>query len=162
MAQAPSDPTAEARGATRIGVTGRSMEPTLREGDSVMAEPLRGEAPLPGEVVLVRGAGARPAVHRVVARRKGPDGWLFVTMGDAGRCLDGVIDGSGIIARATAVERDGVLVALAPRRAGAWDHLRAWGHLVLHGKVGSRHPLRAVGRGIGRAVEALRRLVTRR
>jgi nickel-type superoxide dismutase maturation protease len=56
---------------------GRSMEPTLHDGDRLLVRWFGGEAlpaPAPGSVVVVRLPGGRPvAVKRLLARR--PEGW---------------------------------------------------------------------------------------
>jgi phage repressor protein C with HTH and peptisase S24 domain len=55
-----------------VGVVGRSMHPTLKEGDRLLVDARR--RPRPGDLVLVRLPGDRPlAVKRAVRREA--DGW---------------------------------------------------------------------------------------
>lgn len=59
-------------GWTLVRVRGESMEPTLHEGDVVLAR--RVAVPTPGRIVLVRLPGDRPvAVKRALGRQ--PEGW---------------------------------------------------------------------------------------
>jgi Peptidase S24-like len=55
-----------------VGVVGRSMHPTLKEGDRLLVDHRR--RPRPGDLVVVRLPGGRPlAVKRAVRREV--DGW---------------------------------------------------------------------------------------
>lgn len=60
------------RGYGLVRVTGRSMEPTLRDGDLLVVH--WGAAPVAGRVAVVRLPGGRPlSVKRLQSRR--PEGW---------------------------------------------------------------------------------------
>lgn len=64
-------------GLALVVVRGRSMEPTLRDGDRLLVRAVTGGAAdgaAPGRLVVVRLPGGRPlAVKRLL--RSGPDGW---------------------------------------------------------------------------------------
>ena len=89
----------------RIGLTGSSMHPLLRDGDVVVIVPLGSRAPKRGEVVAAREPGSRRVVvHRIIARRK--DG-SYMLRGDNSPVPDGPFQRPDIIGRITEVERGG-------------------------------------------------------
>jgi SOS-response transcriptional repressor LexA len=91
----------------RFCARGRSMNPTIQDGDTLHVEPITG-APKIGEIVFFSLDGEFKA-HRVVAR----SGSGFVTRGDAGIEFDGVVSQTGIVGRVVAVERkDGRTVSM--------------------------------------------------
>jgi peptidase S24-like protein len=98
----------EAGGNVWVRVTGISMNPILREGDSVL---LGGFArpPQRGDVVLISVAGA-PVLHRVVLR----DALRVVTRGDAARADDLPVPHSACVGHALLARRESYLVALTP------------------------------------------------
>ena len=55
-----------------VRVTGRSMLPTLRQGDLLLVR--AGARPRPGAIAVVRLPGGRPLSVKRLSRR-GPDGW---------------------------------------------------------------------------------------
>ncbi len=62
---------ARRHGLGRVRVVGRSMEPTLREGDQLLVR--WGSPPRPGRLVVVRLPDRPLSVKRAVRRE--PDGW---------------------------------------------------------------------------------------
>ena len=97
-----------AGGSLWIQVTGISMNPMLREGDSVLLAPLA-RAPRRGDVLFVD-LGDRPLLHRVTRVELGE----FVTRGDAALRDDAPVSAAACVARALAVRRGSVTVALTP------------------------------------------------
>jgi hypothetical protein len=91
-----------------LRVTGRSMTPTLGEGDSVLLSGPGGRV-RPGDVVLAA-APRGPLLHRV--RRV--SGATVVTQGDACDTADGELESDAVVARAVAVRRGQVVAALTP------------------------------------------------
>jgi signal peptidase I len=91
-----------------IQVTGISMNPWLREGDSVLLAGLA-RPPRRGDVIFLD-AGGRPLLHRV--RRIESGG--VVTRGDAALTDDAPVSPAACIAHALAVRRGEVTVALSP------------------------------------------------
>jgi len=59
-------------GLVRVG--GRSMEPTLTDGDLLLVR--WGGSPVPGAVAVVRLPGGRPTAVKRLARRDGADWWV--------------------------------------------------------------------------------------
>jgi signal peptidase I len=80
-----------AMGRHPVVLTSGSMSPTVRTGDVLVAEPYRGEALSPGQVVVFgrRGLDGRDSrvTHRIV--RRNADG-SYVTRGDANADVDSV------------------------------------------------------------------------
>lgn len=105
---------AVARGVTDLGgevwirVTGLSMNPLLREGDSVLLSPLT-QPPRRGDVLLIDMHGA-PLLHRV--RRF--EGASVVTRGDACQRDDPAAAEASCIGRAIAARRGGSVLVLVP------------------------------------------------
>lgn len=97
-----------ARGSVWIRVTGISMNPLIREGDSVLLAPLS-RGPRRGDVLFLD-IESRPLLHRVRCIRGGE----VVTRGDAALTDDSPASANACVARALAVRRGSVTVALAP------------------------------------------------
>ena len=97
-----------AGGSLWIQVTGISMNPLLREGDGVLLTALARPA-RPGDVLFLDASG-QPLLHRVHRLTNG----MIVTRGDAARTDDVPVPPSACVARALAVRRGSVTVALAP------------------------------------------------
>jgi hypothetical protein len=91
-----------------IQVTGISMNPLLREGDSVLLARLA-RPPRRGDVVFLDVDG-RPLLHRV--RRVAAAG--LVTGGDAAQTNDPLVPPAACVAHALAVRRGSITVALTP------------------------------------------------
>jgi signal peptidase I len=112
-----------AGGSLWVRVTGVSMNPMLRDGDSVLLARLARPARR-GDVLFVD-VGGRPVLHRV--RRI--DSGLIVTRGDAALTDDPAVPPAACVAHALAVRRGPVTVALSPTfRFGAMPllWLAAW------------------------------------
>jgi peptidase S24-like protein len=99
---------AGAGGSVWIRVTGISMNPMIREGDSVLLTALAG-LPRRGDVVFVDAAGT-PLLHRVHRAVNG----FVVTRGDAALIDDVPVVPSACVAHAVLVRRGAVTMALAP------------------------------------------------
>lgn len=95
-------------GALWIRVTGISMNPGFREGDSVLLAKLARQ-PRRGDVVFLDVAGT-PLLHRV--RRN--DGGRLTTRGDAAMTDDAPVSVAACVAHALAVRRGTVTIALLP------------------------------------------------
>lgn len=95
-------------GSVWIQVTGISMSPLFREGDSVLLTGLS-RAPRRGDVLFVD-IGGRPLLHRV--RRIASD--RIVTRGDASLTDDAPVPLTAAVAHALAVRRGPATVALMP------------------------------------------------
>ena len=97
-----------AGGSLWIQVTGISMNPLVREGDSVLLTALARPARR-GDVLFLDAPG-QPLLHRVRRLRDG----MIVTRGDAAGTDDVPVSPSACVAHALAVRRESVTVALAP------------------------------------------------
>ena len=95
-------------GSVWIRVTGISMNPVVREADSVLlTRPRRG--PRRGDVVFLDLRG-KPVLHRVRVLAPG----VLVTRGDAACRDDEPVLPDAYVAQAVAVRRGGVTIALTP------------------------------------------------
>jgi uncharacterized repeat protein (TIGR01451 family) len=86
----------------RFQARGRSMLPLIQDGDFLYVEPVGGAALKVGEIVLFDKGGEFKA-HRIVGRK----GESFITRGDAGMEIDGLIARELIIGRVVAKESAG-------------------------------------------------------
>lgn len=112
----------------RFVATGQSMRPTLQDRDVLWVEPLRGQLPRVGEVVLYATREGRAVVHRVVAQvGQGADRWV-VTSGDLHPpgALDAPVPLSAVLGRVTRCERAGQEVPVVLRRPPWIKRLRGW------------------------------------
>lgn len=80
----------------RFCARGRSMLPTIQDGDTLYVEPLR-KSPRRGDIVLFLREGKFTA-HRIVGR----SGSAFVTRGDAAIDTDGVVGREDILGKIVA------------------------------------------------------------
>jgi hypothetical protein len=95
--------TDEAANRVRLRVRGRSMTPTLRPGDVIVAEPISAAHLRPGDWVVLR-TSMGPVVHRLL--RITPDGHLL-TKGDGHRAPDPLWAEEAVWGRVVEFEREG-------------------------------------------------------
>lgn len=98
----------------RFCARGRSMMPTIQDGDVLCVEPL-GRMPKRGDIVLFFRQGEFKA-HRIVEIRPGE----FVARGDAGIESDGIVKREEIIGKVTAKE---CRQSGRRHRLGEWERL---------------------------------------
>ncbi|MDA2939277.1 hypothetical protein MYX75_13575 [Acidobacteria bacterium AH-259-A15] len=133
----------------RFRPSGRSMYPSIREGELITVEPVGPSDIKRGDIILYRVDRGRPTqssvlspqsssgviAHRVVGikRTKGAamtqssvpsPHHLFLLQGDASSCCDEPVAARQILGRVIRVERDGHSVALASRAAKMWHRAR--------------------------------------
>lgn len=93
-------------GSVRLRVSGASMVPTIRPGDTLLVEDVvRGEVPV-GEIVVFTRAG-RLIVHRVVGTSRHRGRAYLVTRGDRAHREDAPVSPSDLLGRVSAIERRG-------------------------------------------------------
>jgi signal peptidase I len=83
----------------RFRAIGRSMLPTIQDGEIVRVEPVAASTLRLGDIVLLR-QGAEFKAHRIIRKR----GQYFITRGDTGMDADGEIRRDQILGRVTAKE----------------------------------------------------------
>jgi len=83
----------------RFQAIGRSMLPTIHDGEIVHVKPVAGNTLRIGDIVLLR-SGAEFKAHRIIRKR----GECFITRGDAGIDTDGEIRRDQILGRVIAKE----------------------------------------------------------
>lgn len=87
--------------------TGRSMVPTIRDGETIVVEAVAAEAIKPGDVVVVRTAGGIRA-HRMRSLQHGECGApLLVCRGDNAGADDPPVPLEAVLGRVVAVQRGG-------------------------------------------------------
>ena len=136
-------------GLARLRVTGSSMLPTIWPGDVAVLERMTPANLGAGDVILFQ-QDSRLFLHRIVA--PGSAANEFVTRGDAMPQADPLVRAEQILARVTAVERDGKIIhrfALSPWR-------KIFGLAVAYSDLAGRVALRLnqFGRGKGTSTEA--------
>lgn len=85
----------------RFQAVGRSMLPTIQDGEIVHVKPVATGMLRIGDIVLLR-SGEQFKAHRIIRKR----GRRFITRGDAGVDSDGEIRCDQILGRVTAKEAD--------------------------------------------------------
>lgn len=115
------------RGTTvRFRPSGRSMYPSIREGELITVEPVVASDVTLGDIVLYRSERGLIA-HRVVGSSPTQSSVLsphYFLRGDASLCRDEPVGADQILGRVIGVERDGRSVALASRGAKLWHKSR--------------------------------------
>jgi len=140
------------QGATvRFRPRGRSMYPSIREGEVITVEPVRASDVKLADIVLYRSERGLIA-HRVVeiASR---DARVFRLQGDASLSCDQPVAAEQILGRVVGVERNGRSVALASPGAKMWHKARR----LASGLKGWIYP---VGTGSHTDLDFLRKPVT--
>jgi signal peptidase I len=98
----------------RFQAVGRSMLPTIQDGEIVHVKPVATDMLRIGDIVLLR-TGEQFKAHRIIRKR----GQCFITRGDAGIDSDGEIRRDQILGRVTAKE------GMNSRRLVRLDGIRA-------------------------------------
>ncbi len=145
------DLTAEllSRGTTvRFRPSGRSMYPSIREGELITVEPVVASDVTPGDIILYRSERGLLA-HRVVGSSPTQSSVLsphYFFRGDASLCCDQPVAAGQILGRVLCVERHGRSLALASRGAKLWhkarrcaSRLKGW---IYRGGIGAHPDLR--------------------
>jgi signal peptidase I len=114
-----------ARGVTvRFRAAGRSMLPTVRDGDCLIVAPVSAREIAVGDVVLCEGRRG-PVAHRVAAIETDAGTARFVLRGDASFEDDAPIDEAQLRGRVVAVERGGRRLPVGARPPAGLLRLRA-------------------------------------
>ena len=116
------------RGTTvRFRPSGRSMYPSIREGELITVEPVVASDVTLGDIVLYRSERGLIA-HRVVGSSPTQSSVLsphhFFLLGDASLSRDEPVVSEQILGRVVGVDRNGRSVALATRGAKLWYKAR--------------------------------------
>ncbi len=98
----------------RFQAAGRSMLPTIQDGEVVHVKPVATDTLKVGDIVLLR-TGEQFKAHRIIRKR----GQCFITRGDAGMDIDGEIRCDQILGRVIAKE------PVSSRRLVRLDGMRA-------------------------------------
>ncbi|HOM67878.1 MAG TPA: signal peptidase I [Brevefilum fermentans] len=91
----------------RFTAKGGSMDPLIRDGDTLFLAPADPSRIKFGDVVFFVNGGGKPLIHRVIkTQKRGKDRWLLIR-GDRANNVDGYFPPSEIFGRVIAVERVG-------------------------------------------------------
>jgi len=106
----------------RFRPSGRSMYPSIREGEVITVEPVRASDVKSADIVLYRSERGLIA-HRVVeiASR---DSRVFRVQGDASLSCDQPVEAEQILGRVVGVQRNGRSVSLSSPGAKLWHKVR--------------------------------------
>ena len=110
----------------RFRAPGRSMYPTIREGETITVQPVAPAAVKIGDIILYhfqRGVVA----HRVVSiEKKRGDALLFILHADTSGAPDEPVEPSQILGKVVSVERGGRSIDLYSRRAKMQRIAHVW------------------------------------
>ena len=90
----------------RFRAWGKSMYPSIRDGDILVIEPIGTRKVKPGEVIFYRAAGGRMVAHRVIRKFIQTDKPALVTRGDANAGKGETVYVEQVLGRVKAIERD--------------------------------------------------------
>ncbi len=128
--------------AVRFRPSGRSMYPSIREGELITVEPVVASDVTLGDIVLYRSERgliahrviqvsrpqSEPSAYRAAGfslRASSGEGTLgFLSQGDASLSSDEPVEAHQILGRVIGVQRNGCNVALASRGAKLWHKVR--------------------------------------
>lgn len=111
----------------RFRPSGRSMYPSIREGELITVEPVVASDVTLGDIVLYRSERGLIA-HRVVGTSPTQSSVLsphYFLRGDTSLSCDQPVEAQQILGRVVGVERDGRSLALASRGAKLWHKARS-------------------------------------
>ena len=101
----------------RFRPSGRSMYPTIRDGEAVTVEPVSAPDGIRRGDILLYSAERKLTAHRVRLMEKTGDKVFFHLRGDASVSFDEPVEAAQVLGRVVAVERDGRAIDLTGRRA---------------------------------------------
>jgi len=104
--------------AVRFSAPGRSMHPTILDGDAITVHPVDASAVGKGDILLCRYKG-RIIAHRVVhIEHRDGDAPRFTLRGDAHAAPEEMVDAGDVLGMVHSVERNGRSIDLSRRRSG--------------------------------------------
>ncbi len=110
----------------RFRADGRSMQPNVLDGDTVVVAPISAGKPRRGDIALTKGDRGF-VLHRVIAWDQSTG--ALVTRGDAGQQND---EPAGkLLGRAIAIEREGRVISLERPGTAAWHGVRKQAYRLL-------------------------------
>jgi signal peptidase I len=112
--------------AVRFKAPGLSMNPTIKEGETIIIQPAAPSSVRKGDIILYsfeRGFIA----HRVVRilRKKG-DTPSFIMRGDASDSSDCPVSAPQVLGKVISVRREGRIIDLCSKRARIWHTAHKW------------------------------------
>lgn len=90
----------------RIEVTGKSMLPTLKSGDTVLVRKVAENDLRRGDIILFRGESGSLLLHRLIALERNSGGSILLAKGDALRSFDARVTFANVLGKVCAVEKN--------------------------------------------------------
>ena len=91
--------------ALRFTAQGSSMKPLLKSGDILVIKPIQAQQVRIGDVVLCSVSTERVVAHRVIGKRTGKNGLVFLLQGDRVSKPDGWVEEEMVHGRVESTER---------------------------------------------------------
>lgn len=108
----------------RFRASGKSMRPTIQEGEMITLEPVKASGVKRGDIILYR-SGKGVIAHRVTGiQERKEDSRVFILRGDASTSDDEPVHSQQILGRVIFVERDGRSINLKSGKARLFPLLR--------------------------------------
>ncbi len=121
--------------------SGRSMYPSIQEGELITVEPVAARDVKLGDIILYRserGLLARRLVGSSPTQSSVLSPHHFLLRGDASLCCDQPVAAHQILGRVVGVKRDGRSIALATRGAKMWHRARRLASRLREARVRSK------------------------
>jgi signal peptidase I len=110
----------------RFKAPGRSMNPTIKEGETIIIQPAAPSSVRKGDIILYRFERGFIA-HRVVRiLRKKSDTPSFIMQGDASDAFDCPVSAQQVLGKVISVEQGGRSIDLYSIRARIWHTVHKW------------------------------------
>ena len=91
----------------RFTAKGGSMDPLIRDGDTLFLAPADPSRIKLGDVVFISDEEGRPRIHRVIKINGHQGQKTFLVHGDRSNCADGTFPPDRVFGKVTAIEREG-------------------------------------------------------
>jgi signal peptidase I len=89
-----------------VKVTGRSMSPYLKGGETLTIRKVQPESLKRGDMIFFKGQSDHPVLHRIVRiQRKGGGRYIFQTKGDGTYAFDDPVSEDAVIGKVSKIER---------------------------------------------------------
>jgi signal peptidase I len=109
--------------AWRVKSRGESMYPLIKNGDTLLIEPLKADELHPGDIAFYRVSSGSFVAHRFIKRNSSG---LLLTNGDSLRQYDELVDEGQVFGKVIQIEHNGKALKLAGRLNNLNTRLITW------------------------------------